>query len=274
MTLQPMQKNRQTLMRYGVRAGAILLAMIWGMTSAQAATSAKPPAEDYDTCVGLVSSDADAALSYARDWEAAAGPKALAARHCEALALSQLGRPHDAAIAMSEVALAMENANAPASDRAAAFGQVADAWSLAGDEKRARVAIDQALALDPNADYLMQRANIKALAKDWDGVRLDTGEVLAELPTAADALALRAVAYRHLGALSAALEDADRALEIAPHSLSALLERGRVKAAQHDMPGARADWQKVVAYAREMHREDDPRAVAAKAFIGAGDGVK
>lgn len=238
-----------------------------GVTGALAATSAEPPAQDYDTCVGMVSGDAEAALDYARDWEAAVGPKALAARHCEALALSALGRHQDAAIAMSEVALAMESSNAPASDRAEAFAQVADAWSLADNEKRARVAIDQALALDPNADYLMQRANIRALAKDWEGVRLDTGKVLAELPTTVDALALRATAYRNLGGLEAALEDVNRALEIAPHNLSALLERGRVKAAQHDMPGARADWKLVVAYAHEMHREDDPRAVAAKAFL-------
>lgn len=272
MTLQPMQKNKQTLMVNIIRAGAILLAVSWSATAALAATGTEPPAQDYDTCVGLVESDAEAALSYARGWKEAVGPKALAARHCEALALSALGRHNDAAIVMSEVALAMESA--PARDHAAAFAQVADAWSLAGDETRARVAIDQALALDPNADYLMQRANIRALAKDWDGVRLDTGEVLAELPTAADALALRASAYRNLGVPNAALEDANRALEIAPHNLSALLERGRVKAAQHDMVGARADWQSVVTYAGEMHREDDPRAVAAKAFLGVGDGVK
>ncbi len=269
-----MQKNKQSLMKYAVRAGAILLGVAWGVTGAMAATTPKPPAQDYDTCVELVGSNAEAALSYARGWEDAAGPKALAARHCEALALTALGRHHDAAIAMSEVALAMESTNAPASDRAAAFGQVADAWSLAGDATRARVAIDQALALDPNADYLMQRANIRALAKDWDGVRLDTGEVLAELPSATDALALRAAAYRNLGVLAAALEDTNRAVDIAPHNLSALLERGRVKAAQHDMAGARADWQSVVTYAGEMHRKDDPRAVAAKAYLAVGGGVK
>lgn len=274
MTLQPMQMNKQTLMTNVVRAGAILLAMGWGATAALAAAGAEPPAQDYDTCVALVESNAEAALTYARNWEDAVGPKALAARHCEALALTALGRHHDAAIVMSEVALAMESANAPASDRAAAFAQVADAWSLAKDETRARVAIDQALALDPNADYLMQRANIRALAKDWDGVRLDTGEVLAELPTAADALALRASAYRNLGVLAAALEDADRALEIAPHNLSALLERGRVKAAQHDMAGARADWKSVIDFAGQMHRADDPRAAAAKIYLNAGAGVK
>ena len=231
---------------------------------------------DYDQCLALVESDAHAALSYARDWQISLPQGSLAGRHCEALALSSLGRYHDAAVALSEVALTMDNnANeVPKEARAGAYAQAADAWSLANDDAKALTAIDQALALDPEADYLMTRANINALAKKWNDVRIDTGKVLAALPTDAEALALRAVAYRNLGALEAALEDANHAVEIAPHNLTALLERGRIKAAMHDMTAARVDWQQVVKFATATGQKDDPRAVAAQAILDGGDGTK
>jgi len=236
----------------------------------------KVPDHDYDHCVALVAEDAEAGLSYARNWQIGLPDGSLAARHCEALALTALGRHHEAAVALSEVALTMDDPsrNIPRDARAQAYAQAADAWSLAGDYPKALTAINQALALDAEADYLMTRANIHALAKEWDDVRIDTGNILAELPTDADALALRATAYRNLGAVDAALADASRAVEIAPHHLSALLERGRDRAAKHDLAGARTDWEQVVAFAKKTGQEDDPRAVAAQAFLNMGDGVK
>ncbi|MFZ3033841.1 MAG: tetratricopeptide repeat protein [Parvibaculum sp.] len=241
----------------------------------EAPSSAAADAHDYDHCLGLVKEDPQSALDYAQAWQSSNGQISLAARHCAALAMSALGRHHDAAILLSEVALAMNSKpDAPKEARAEAYAQVADAWMLANDAKKALAAIEQALALDPQSDYLMTRANIHALAGNWNDVRIDTGKILAELPTDAEALSLRATAYRNLGALDAALEDANRALEIAPHNLTALLERGRIKAARLDMPGARTDWRQVVQFAREMGREKDPRAVAAQEFLGMGDGTK
>ena len=227
---------------------------------------------DYDHCLALVKEDPQAALDYALEWQVSTKQVSLAARHCAALAMSALGRHHNAAILLSEVALAMDNSpEVPKEARAEAYAQVADAWMLANDREKALTAIDQALAFDPQSDYLMTRANIHALAKNWNDVRIDTGKILAELPTDAEALTLRATAYRNLGALDAALEDANRALEIAPHNLTALLERGRIKAAKLDMPGARADWQQVLSFAREMGLTNDPRAVAAQEFLDMGD---
>ena len=194
----------------------------------------------------------------------------LAARHCQAVALSSMGRYEESAEALSEVALSMDDA--PKEARAEGFAQVADAWMLAGRADRARIAIDQALALDPIAVYLLVRADIRASEKDWEGVRSDASEVLVDQPTSPDALTLRATASRNLGHAQSALADASRAVEVAPHNLSALLERGRVKAALFDMPGARADWQSVIDVARDMGRENDPRAAAADAFLKAGTG--
>jgi len=237
-------------------------------TEASHKTSAHPD-HDYDKCLSLIESDPNDALDYAQAWQTSTEQISLAARHCAALAMSALGRYQDSAILLSEVAIAMDNKpnEVPKEARAEAYAQVANAWTLAKDNKKALAAIDQALALDPSADYVMMRANIHALAKNWDAVRIDTGKVLAELPTDADALTLRATAYRNLGSPQAALEDVNRAIEIAPHNLTALLERGRTKAAMHDMTGARADWQQVVTIAKEMGQQKDARAVAAQEFL-------
>tara|TARA_R110000868_G_scaffold175917_3_gene413189 strand:+ start:20 stop:796 length:777 start_codon:yes stop_codon:yes gene_type:complete len=238
--------------------------------AAQGAEAEKPKAADYDTCLNLVAQEPETGFDYAQKWLQSDGKQVLAARHCQAIALSSMGRYEDSAEALSEVALSMDDA--PKQARAEGFAQVADAWMLAGRADRARVAIDQALALDPIAAYLLVRADIRASEKDWEGVRNDVSEVLVDQPTSPDALVLRATASRNLGHATSALADATRAVDIAPHNLSALLERGRTKAALFDMPGARADWQSVIDVARDMGRENDPRAVAAETFLKAGSG--
>ncbi|MDO8423242.1 MAG: hypothetical protein Q7S99_13885 [Parvibaculum sp.] len=258
-----MMTNRQTLI------SLIAAALIAG-SAAQAADAEKQLPADYDTCLDLVAQAPETGFNYAQKWIQNAGQDTLAARHCQAVALSSMGRYDEAATALSEVALSMEDA--PKEARGEAFAQVADAWMLAGNETRARVAIDQALALDPITTYLLVRADIRASQNDWEGAREDASAVLADLPTSPDALTLRATASRNLGHAQSALADATRAVDIAPHNMSALLERGRTKAALLDMPGARADWQSVIDVARDMGRDRDPRAVAAAAFLKGGTG--
>ncbi len=258
-----MPMNRHQLFLF-----AAMLALMLPPAAALAAPSTMTPARDYDICIAQVSTHADKALVYARAWKTEAGANALAALHCEALALSALGRDAEAASTFSQVALNMNDA--PKEARAEAYAQAADAWLLADDPGRARIAIDQALALDPAADYLLRRADIRALSKDWEGVRVDTGEVLAELPTSAEALTLRATALRNLGYPKAALADAERAGAIAPHNLAALLERGRMRAANGNVAGARSDWEDVVRFARETGRSDDPAAAAARDYLKKG----
>ncbi|MGV8995731.1 MAG: hypothetical protein ACOH12_02150 [Parvibaculaceae bacterium] len=252
----------------------LLLALSGAQAADKAAEKAKAAAPaakatsfkgDYDACLALLDKSPQDALDYATKWAGAGGDTRLAAFHCKALALSDLGHHEEAAKALSEVALGMEAA--PREDQAQAFAQVADAWFVAGNSKRARVAIDQALALHPTAGYLLDRANIRASEKDWAGAREDTSLLLSEEPTSADALTLRATASRNLGSIASALADANRAVDIAPHNLSSLLERGRSKAAAMDVVGARADWQAVVDMAAKTGRTDDARAQAAQVYL-------
>lgn len=254
---------------------------------AKKTTPAKPPAaktpdvkagpapspvsatQDYDICLELLTDAPSTALDYAQSWAETTEGESIAALHCKALALAALGRHKEAASALSAVALGLDDAPKP--DRAEAFAQAAAAWLIVDNVERAEAAIDQALALDPIVSHLMARAAIRAAKQDWPGVRSDASKVLAEMPTSPDALALRATAMRNLGEPQVALEDANRAVEIAPHHLGALLERGRARAATFDMAGARADWKLVIAYATDMGRADDPRAEAARDYLKVGE---
>lgn len=225
--------------------------------------------QDYDICLELLADAPSAALDYAQSWAETTEGESIAALHCKALALAALGRHKEAATALSAVALGLDDA--PKADRAEAFAQAAAAWLIVDNTDRAEAAIDQALALDPIVSHLMGRAAIRAAKQDWPGVRSDASKVLAEMPTSPDALALRATAMRNLGEPQVALEDANRAVEIAPHHLGALLERGRSRAATFDIAGARADWKLVIAYATNMGRADDPRAEAARDYLKVGE---
>ena len=78
---------------------------------------------------------------------------------------------------------------------------------------------------------------------------------------------IRAAANRTLGYLRAALVDANNAVELNPHNLDALLERGLVHKALGDKASAWADWQAAVKYAKDTGREDDPAALAAAHYL-------
>ncbi len=248
---------RQTTLALG------LLLMPFAGQAALAATPVEPG--DYDVCIAMIDKNADKALAYARAWKPHAGEDRLAAIHCEALALSALGRAEEAAARFEDVATGLSTA--PNDAQADAFTQAANAWLIAGDMTKAKAAMDNAVTLQRTPEHLMDRAQMRALARDWDGVRSDTGEVLAELPSDADALALPAAALDALGYPKAALADGERAVSIAPHNLDALLARGRARAVLGNVAGARADWQDVIRFAKATGRDDDPAAQAAKDYL-------
>ncbi|HEX7776106.1 MAG TPA: hypothetical protein VF449_06220 [Parvibaculum sp.] len=248
-----------------IRQTALTLGFILIPFAAFAADAAPAEPGDYDVCVSMIDKAADKALAYAKAWEPHAGQDKLAALHCEALALSALGRDVDAANLFDEVAAALSAA--PNDAQADAYTQAANAWLIAGDMTKARAAMDNAVTLQRTPAHLMDRAQVRALAKDWDGVRSDTGEVLAELPSDADALALRSTALSELGYPKAALADGERAASIAPHNLDALLARGRARAAMGNVAGARTDWQDVIRFAKATGRADDPAAQAAQDYL-------
>lgn len=222
----------------------------------------------YDACIAKVNENPAKALEEAQKWKSAKDkstddPGAL---HCEALALSALGRHLEAA--ESFVAIAEALPNAPDADRAAIWVQAGVSYLSAERPDDAKNAYDKAIALQPeNSEYLMDRAQIEVLAKDWYGVRSDTGAVLAQHPNSVPALTLRANASRMLGGKEAALADAERAVSIAPHDLAALLERGLCLEANGYGGKARADWENVIYYAQAMGRTGDPIIEEARGYL-------
>lgn len=226
-----------------------------------------PQSQDYESCIALTDREPGKALGYARAWKSLGGGEP--ALHCEALALSALGRDDEAAAMFQELAEGMNGA--PDETRAEVYAQAGSAWAVAGNLARARGAYDEAIKLAPlEPSFFVGRARIRSLEKDWEGARADAGEALAESPTLVEALTLRATALRNLGYPKAALADAERAAALAPHNLDALLERGRMRAATGNVAGARADWQDVIRVAKQMNRADDPAAAAAQGLLDKG----
>jgi tetratricopeptide (TPR) repeat protein len=73
--------------------------------------------------------------------------------------------------------------------------------------------------------------------------------VLDLSPKRVDALIYRASAYRQLGSLDLALDDATRALTLDPNAIAGLLERGNIRRLKGDSAGAKVDWQRILALA-------------------------
>ncbi len=208
-----------------------------------------PPSQQYDACLAQARRDPGAALETAEAWRESGG--GFPAQHCAAIALIGLKRYGQAAQRLEELASAMMTE--PAAVRGGALDQAGQAWLLADRLDRAKAAFDAALGFEPhNPEFMIDRA--EALAEGghyWEAID-DLNRALALDPNNVDALVFRASAYRHVGgadALELAQADVDRALKLAPDSVSGLLERGNIRHLRGDTVGARADWQKVIALA-------------------------
>ena len=118
-----------------------------------------------------------------RRWRRGGGT---AARHCLALALVALGRPVDAGRELENVAEAMRREAGVEPDKnqsmalANVLAQAGNAWLLAGQAKRARRALNQALALAPeDPDMLVDRAVVAAALEDFGTALADLDLALA-----------------------------------------------------------------------------------------------
>jgi regulator of sirC expression with transglutaminase-like and TPR domain len=206
------------------------------------------PEMRYLACVALAESAPEAALDRARDWRARGG--GTAARHCLALALVSLGRSEEAGRELENVAEAMRREAGPQPDQnetmalANVLAQAGNAWLLAGQAKRARRALNQALALAPeDPDMLVDRAVVSAALGDFGTALADLDLALANESDHVDAHAYRASALRRLERPEDALAAAQRALDILPGHPGARLERGVLRHQAGDAAGAREDWQ-------------------------------
>jgi Tfp pilus assembly protein PilF len=231
-------------MRTPVLAAAILLAA----TAANAAPSVLDNPSlvgpgRYDRCLYLADRNPRGAYEAASEWKADDG--GAPADHCASVALVGLKRYPEAAARLDNL-----GRNAAAGDlvlRAQILDQAGNAWLLAGKGDLAAASFTRALSYSINdPDILADRAQARAVNRDWAGADADLTSALAVYPTRTDLLILRASARHALGKKPAAQADIAKALQLKPGNPDALLERGNMKYADGDAPGAVADWREVV----------------------------
>jgi tetratricopeptide (TPR) repeat protein len=202
----------------------VSFAMAWAATAAASGIGAnwvKNP--DYQTCFKSARDNPKEGHRFASFWrDNGGGPPA---EHCHALAMLGLGYYQEAAQRFELLAERFV-----AEDPALAVelhGQAASAWSLAAKPERAHAAQSAAIKLRPDdVDLLIDRSVTQVtVGAFWDAVD-DLNRAIDLAPTRADVLALRASAYRRLETLDLAEDDIARALALDPHHPDALLERG------------------------------------------------
>jgi tetratricopeptide (TPR) repeat protein len=218
-----------------------------------------PPSEQYDACLAQARRDPTAALKTAQTWRDAGG--GFPAEHCAAIALIGLQRYPEAAQRLENLAGAMMTE--PPALRGDALDQAGQAWLLADQPDRAKAAFDAALKFEPhNVEFLIDRSEALAATDHyWDAID-DLNRALAVAPNNVDALIFRAAAYRHVGgadALQLAQADADHAVQLAPDSVPALLERGNICRLRGNATGAKIDWKRVIALAPQSQAARDAR---------------
>jgi tetratricopeptide (TPR) repeat protein len=244
-------------MRYLLMFMIVSMTMLPVMTVRAAAQSFGVDGR-YEDCMRRARTDPEQGLETALAWRdgqtleqgkpktSTSKRRTYAAAHCEAVALTGLGRFEAAAKRLEALAGSMQ-AGAPKSVRAEILAQAGQAWFRADRIARARAVQTAAIALDSkNAEIRVDRAMARAAGGDyWSAIddlnvaislnRKDSGEN-------ADAYALRASAYRFLEVLSLAKQDVETALRLAPDNAAALLELGIILRLAGDAPAARKAW--------------------------------
>lgn len=213
--------------------------------------------ERYEDCMRRARTDPELGLETALVWRDGQDPKQKqmerghnAAAHCEAVALTGLGRFEAAAKRLEALAESMK-ADAPKSVRAEILAQAGQAWFRADQITRARAAQTAAVALDSNnAEIRIDRAMARAAVGEYWGAVDDLNAAISLNRKSgqenADAYALRASAYRRLEVLSLAQQDVETALRLAPDNAEALLEMGIIMHLAGDATAARKAWGRLV----------------------------
>ena len=163
------------------------------------------------------------------------------ARHCAALALLHGGRAREAAEELEDLANNWHRARPVL--RSEVLGQAGRAWIDAGDPTRANAVLTTAIQLVPlNIELYVDRAEALAAGHAyWEAID-DLNRVIEMNPRRADALAMRAAAYRFVDSLDLAAEDAEQAVTVDPNLAEGWLERGIIHRLRGNVREARADW--------------------------------
>ncbi|MEE9346602.1 MAG: hypothetical protein V3U82_00300 [Robiginitomaculum sp.] len=197
-----------------------------------ASAQTTPPPVDFDarhdTCLELVSKDAELGYEEALIWKGDGGGRR--ARHCIATALFVLGHEGEAAARLEAMGAEISLGTPPM--RATWLAQSADFWMEAGEAEFALRAADTALeTVQNNLSARLIRARAYAKLGHLDYAEIDLTSALTLYPGNVAALRARADMRRQLGKLSLASADIEQALRGEPNSVETALMRGKIREA-------------------------------------------
>jgi regulator of sirC expression with transglutaminase-like and TPR domain len=212
---------------------------------------------EYEDCMTLARRVPADGYESALAWQSQGGGDP--ARHCAAVALIGMGKFREAAERLESLAGAMAARQPELA--AGAFAQAGQAWTMAGETRRALDAAAAGLKLTPDdVDLLLDRAIAYATLGDFAAAIVDLDRANQLAPERADVLVYRASAWRFRKDLTKARADVDAALALEPDNAEALLERGNIRRLTSDMAGARQDWLQVVEIAAGTPAGDAAKA--------------
>ncbi|MBL94083.1 MAG: hypothetical protein CFH06_00072 [Alphaproteobacteria bacterium MarineAlpha3_Bin5] len=214
---------------------------------------------EYRKCIELAESKPQIGLERAKSWMDLGG--GVVANYCAAISLLNMGLEQDAALNLENVA---ERLYDHENFKRKVLIQAGHAWLLAKDYKRAFSIFSNALKLYPgDASILLDRAYARGMVNDYSGAVLDLNFSIAIKPSEPLGYVLRGTAYRYLDKMILARKDIEKALELDPNFVEALLERGILKRLSNDKDGARRDWVRAI----ELAPDSESAAVARQNLV-------
>ena len=237
-------------------------------TAPAAAPSVAIPADPQvrlNECLSLAGTSPKLGEAAAARWRGEGG--GYRAKQCLGVAYANQGRWSSAASVFEEAARDAEATRGAPSEEM--WAQAGNAWLAAGDPVKARRTLDAALVTgnltgQALGEVHLDRARARMAGGGAEGARSDIDRALTE--AAADPLAwlLSATLARREGDLKRAKGDIDEALRRSPDDASVQLEAGNIAALNHDEPGARAAWARVIELAPGSAMADSARAALAQ----------
>jgi len=193
--------------------------------AAQSAEDRKSLAE----CLDLLARDPSAAYERGIAWMSFGAPPE--ARYCTALALVELGQPHEGAARLE--ALASDRDAGDLERRGVILAQAGNAWLLAGAPEAALVTLSNAVRLRPRDGALRtDRARAYILLDQWSEAGRELDAAIELSVGNWEAHYLRAVALRRAGRLEDAWQDIEAARTFAPDNADVLVLRGQIAEAR------------------------------------------
>jgi tetratricopeptide (TPR) repeat protein len=224
----------------------------------------EPDAKRYADCMTLIRDKPEQAYRMATTWGKEGGGHP--ARHCAAVAMIDMGMPHEAARRLEDLANGVSRdatGNKGVKNdamRSNLLAQAASAWMIAAKPKAAYALQTKAMKLRPrDVELLIDRSiSLAGMGMYWEAID-DLNHALEIGPGRIEALVFRASAYRRVQSPELATEDIERALGIDPTHPGALLESGNIRIDAGDKDGARRDWIKILRLAPWSHPAETAR---------------